>query len=183
VLSDLRLGLVHGQMTGDEKDRVMRAFASGEIDVLVATTVIEVGIDVANASVMVIEHAERFGLSQLHQLRGRVGRGSEASYCILLEGGAEAAERLRLFASTEDGFRIAEHDMRLRGQGDLFGARQSGLPAFRFADLERDEGLLRQARTEARRLVEEDPDLTKHPHFLGALTARYGERARLFHVG
>ncbi len=183
VLSDLRLGLVHGQMTGDEKDRVMRAFASGEIDVLVATTVIEVGIDVANASVMVIEHAERFGLSQLHQLRGRVGRGSEASYCILLEGGAEAAERLRLFASTEDGFRIAEHDMRLRGQGDLFGARQSGLPAFRFADLERDEGLLRQARTEARRLVEEDPDLAKHPHFLGALTARYGERARLFHVG
>jgi ATP-dependent DNA helicase RecG len=145
--------------------------------------VIEVGIDVANASVMVIEHAERFGLSQLHQLRGRVGRGSEASFCILLESGAEAAERLRLFASTEDGFRIAEHDMRLRGQGDLFGARQSGLPAFRFADLERDEGLLGQARAEARRIVEEDPELENHPQYKSALTARYGERARLFHVG
>lgn len=183
VFADLRLGLLHGQMPGEEKDRVMRAFAAGEIDVLVSTTVIEVGIDVANATAMVIEHAERFGLSQLHQLRGRVGRGSEASYCVLLESGGEAAERLRLFASTEDGFRIAEHDMRLRGQGDLFGARQSGLPAFRFADLERDEGLLQLARAEARRIVDEDPELSQHADFLDALTARYGERARLFHVG
>ena len=183
VFRDLRLGLVHGQMPGEEKDRVMRAFGAGEIDVLVSTTVIEVGIDVANATVMVIEHAERFGLSQLHQLRGRVGRGGEASFCVLLASTGEAAERLRLFASTEDGFLIAEHDMRLRGQGDLFGARQSGLPAFRFADLERDEGLLSRARREARRVIEEDPELARHPRYRIALEARYGERARLFHVG
>ena len=183
VFGDLRLGLIHGQMPGEEKDRVMRAFAAGELDVLVSTTVIEVGIDVANATVMIIEHAERFGLSQLHQLRGRVGRGAAASFCILLTSSGEAAERLRLFASTEDGFHIAEYDMRLRGQGDLFGARQSGLPAFRFADLERDEGLLQEARAEARRIVEEDPELDRHPEYANALRARYGERARMFHVG
>src|SRR5690606_6283952 len=117
----LRLGLLHGQMPGEEKDRVMREFAAGKIDVLVATSVVEVGIDVPNATVMVIEHAERFGLSQLHQLRGRVGRGGEQSYCVLLQAHPGAIERLRLFASTEDGFRIAEEDLRLRGQGDLFG--------------------------------------------------------------
>ncbi|HEX2095374.1 MAG TPA: ATP-dependent DNA helicase RecG [Longimicrobiaceae bacterium] len=183
VFPDLRVGLVHGQMPGEEKDAVMRAFAAGEIDVLVATTVIEVGIDVPNATVMVIEHAERFGLSQLHQLRGRVGRGAAESYCILLSAGSEAAERLRIFASTEDGFRIAEADMRLRGQGDLFGARQSGLPAFRYADLEKDEALLAKARGEARRIVEEDPELAGHPRLREALETRYGERARLFHVG
>ena len=183
VFPDLRVGLIHGQMPGEEKDATMRAFAAGEIDVLVATTVIEVGIDVPNASVMVIEHAERFGLSQLHQLRGRVGRGAAESYCILLSAGAEAAERLRIFASTEDGFQIAEADMRLRGQGDLFGARQSGLPSFRFADLEKDEALLARARAEARRIVDEDPELERHPHLREALGTRYGERARMFHVG
>jgi ATP-dependent DNA helicase RecG len=149
----------------------------------VATSVIEVGIDVPNATVMLIEAAERYGLSQLHQLRGRVGRGGGESFCILLTGGPEAAERLRIFVSTEDGFRIAEADMRLRGQGDLFGARQSGLPAFRFADLEKDGALLSVARSEARRVVDVDPELERHPRFREALEKRYGERARLFHVG
>jgi ATP-dependent DNA helicase RecG len=183
VFPEMRLALIHGQMPGEEKDRVMRSFAAGEVDVLVSTTVIEVGIDVPNATVMVVEHAERFGLSQLHQLRGRVGRGSEESYCILLSPGGEHLERLRIFSSTEDGFEIAEADMRLRGYGDLFGARQSGLPAFRFADLEKDSALLSTARGEARRIVDEDPDLARRPRMRHALQARYGERARLFHVG
>ena len=183
IFPELRVGLIHGQMPGDEKDQVMRAFGAGEMDVLVSTTVIEVGIDVPNATVMVIEHAERFGLSQLHQLRGRVGRGAEESYCILLVGAADAAERLRIFTETEDGFRIAEADMRLRGQGDLFGARQAGIPAFRFADLERDEDLLIRARKCARQMVEEDPNLTAHLRIRAALESRFGERARLFSAG
>jgi ATP-dependent DNA helicase RecG len=183
VFPELRLALLHGQMAGEEKDRTMRAFAAGEIDVLVATTVIEVGIDVPNATVMVIEHAERFGLSQLHQLRGRVGRGAERSYCVLLSSNPEAAERLRIFASTEDGFKIAEADMELRGQGDLFGDRQSGLPAFRYADLKEDLELLTLAREEARRIVTEDPTLASHPRMRAVLRTRYGDRARLYDVG
>lgn len=183
IFPDLRLALIHGQMPGEEKDRAMRAFGAGEVDVLVSTTVIEVGIDVPNATVMVIEHAERFGLSQLHQLRGRVGRGSEDSYCILIFGGQGSFERLRVFASTEDGFAIAEADLRLRGAGDLFGARQSGLPAFRFADLEKDLNLLSAARGEARAIVERDPELVNHPELRDALSTRYEERARMFRVG
>ena len=183
VFPDMRMALIHGQMPGEEKDRTMRAFGAGEVDVLVSTTVIEVGIDVPNATVMVIEHAERFGLSQLHQLRGRVGRGSEDSYCILIFGGQGSLERLKVFASTEDGFAIAEADLRLRGAGDLFGARQSGLPAFRFADLERDLNLLSAARAEARAIVERDPDLGSHPELRDALATRYEERARMFRVG
>jgi ATP-dependent DNA helicase RecG len=180
---ELRLALLHGQMPGEEKDATMRAFAAGGVDVLVATTVIEVGIDVANATVMVIEHAERFGLSQLHQLRGRVGRGAEASYCILLHGGAGSAERLRVLAGTEDGFAIAEADLRLRGYGDLFGARQSGVPAFRFADLARDGDLLATARAEARAIVEADPELDRHTELKDTLETRYGDRVRMFDVG
>ena len=183
VYPDRRVALIHGQMHGDEKDEVMRAFAGGQVDVLVSTTVIEVGIDVPNATVMVVEHAERFGLSQLHQLRGRVGRGAEESYCILLAGGGEARERLKLFASTEDGFKIAEFDMRQRGYGDLFGAKQTGIPDFRFADLEKDFQLLGRARAEARRIVESDPELERHPRLRLVLEERYGERARMFHVG
>ncbi|HEX2079193.1 MAG TPA: ATP-dependent DNA helicase RecG, partial [Longimicrobium sp.] len=183
VFPDLRLALIHGQMAGEEKDRTMRAFAAGEVDVLVSTTVIEVGIDVPNATVMVIEHAERFGLSQLHQLRGRVGRGSEESFCILLYSGQGSFERLKVFASTEDGFAIAEADLRLRGAGDLFGARQSGLPAFRFANLETDLNLLSIARGEARAIVERDPELARHPELRAAMATRYEERARLFRVG
>ncbi|HSU15281.1 ATP-dependent DNA helicase RecG [Longimicrobium sp.] len=179
----LRMALIHGQMPGEEKDRTMRAFGAGEVDVLVSTTVIEVGIDVPNATVMVIEHAERFGLSQLHQLRGRVGRGSEDSFCILIFGGQGSLERLKVFASTEDGFAIAEADLRLRGAGDLFGARQSGLPAFRFADLEKDLNLLSAARGEARAIVERDPELANHPQLRDALSTRYEERARMFRVG
>lgn len=180
VFPDLRLALLHGQMPGAEKDAVMRTFATGEIDILVATTVIEVGIDVPNASVMVIEHAERFGLSQLHQLRGRVGRGAAKSYCILISDRGEAAERLRIFARTEDGFRIAEADLRLRGQGDLFGARQSGLPAFRWANLEEDLDLLTAARDAARAIIAEDPDLVKHPDIREALERGYGERKEMY---
>jgi ATP-dependent DNA helicase RecG len=183
VYPDLRVALVHGQMHGDEKDEVMRAFAAGDVDVLVSTTVIEVGIDVPNATVMVVEHAERFGLSQLHQLRGRVGRGAEESYCILLANGAEARERLKLFASTEDGFRIAEYDMKQRGYGDLFGARQTGLPDFRFADLEKDITLMGRAQLEARRIVDADPELERHPQLRRVLEDRYGERAKMYHVG
>jgi ATP-dependent DNA helicase RecG len=183
VFPDLRVGLLHGQMPGDEKDAVMRGFASGEIDALVATTVIEVGIDVPNATVMVVEHAERFGLSQLHQLRGRVGRGGERSWCVLITGAAHAVERLRVFASTEDGFRIAEADMQLRGQGELFGDRQSGVPGFRFADLVRDGELLSVARRLARQVIDDDPELREHPRLRQLLVQRYGERVRLFHTG
>jgi ATP-dependent DNA helicase RecG len=183
VFPDLRLALLHGQMPSEEKDQVMVAFARGEIDVLVATSVIEVGIDVPNATLMVIEHPERFGLSQLHQLRGRVGRGSSQSYCILLTGSREGADRLRVFTDTEDGFRIAEADLRLRGQGDLFGERQSGLPAFRFADLEKDLDLLTAARAAARNMVEADPKLVGHTALAEALRKRYGERLRMFQAG
>jgi ATP-dependent DNA helicase RecG len=183
VFPELRVGLLHGQMPAEEKDRVMGGFAAGEIDLLVATTVVEVGIDVPNATVMVVEHAERFGLSQLHQLRGRVGRGAEQSYCVLLTSHAGAAERLRLFCSTEDGFRIAEEDMRIRGQGDLFGERQSGLPEFRFADLARDAALLAAAREEARGMIDQDPTLQAGPRIRDELALRYGDRARLFQTG
>jgi ATP-dependent DNA helicase RecG len=142
-----------------------------------------VGIDVPNATVMVVEHAERFGLSQLHQLRGRVGRGGEESFCILLAGGGESRERLKLFASTEDGFKIAEFDMRQRGYGDLFGARQTGIPDLRFADLAKDFDLLGRARTEARQIVDADPELRQHPQLRRVLQERYGERAKMYHVG
>jgi ATP-dependent DNA helicase RecG len=186
VFPDRRLGLLHGQLNGVDKDATMRAFASGEIDILVATTVIEVGIDVPNASVMVIEHAERFGLSQLHQLRGRVGRGAEQSYCILIwEGGEDARERLRTLEGSDDGFEIARADLRLRGMGDFFGAKQHGLPDFRFFDVERDEDLLSRARNAARLIIEADPGLTSPAHALlhQQLTRRFGSRERLYDVG
>jgi ATP-dependent DNA helicase RecG len=173
-------------MPGDERDDVMRRFRDGEIDVLVATTVIEVGIDVANATVMLIEHPERFGLSQLHQLRGRVGRGAEASYCILLgDVGPETAERLQLFVATEDGFEIARADLRLRGMGDLFGERQSGLPAFRVADPLRDIELNELARDAAERLLAEDPGLARDEHapLRRVLGERYSRSLALFRVG
>jgi ATP-dependent DNA helicase RecG len=132
---------------------------------------------------MIVEHAERFGLSQLHQLRGRVGRGGEASFCILISDAGEAIERLRIFASTDDGFRIADADLRLRGQGDLFGARQSGLPSFRWASLERDLELLTVAREAARKTIQADPDLAKHPELLQALQRGFSDRAELFQTG
>ena len=152
VFQAYRVGLLHGKMKQDAKDRIMGAFARGELDVLVATTVVEVGVDVANASVMLIEHAERFGLSQLHQLRGRVGRGPHHSYCMLLYQSPlsdQGRERLAALTSTSDGFEIAERDLQLRGPGDFFGTRQSGLPTLRVGDLLRDHQLMEEARREA----------------------------------
>ncbi|MGZ8411942.1 MAG: ATP-dependent DNA helicase RecG [Gemmatirosa sp.] len=181
-----RVGLLHGRLPADDKDAVMRTFRDGELDLLVATTVIEVGIDVGNATMMLIEHPERFGLSQLHQLRGRVGRGGEQSYCILLgDVGQEAAERLQIFVGTEDGFEIARADLRLRGMGDLFGERQSGEPTFRVADPLRDEELNALAREAAERLLTRDPELTA-PESQGlrqVLGTRYARSLELFRVG
>ncbi|MBZ9793425.1 ATP-dependent DNA helicase RecG [Rhizobium sp. 3T7] len=157
------IGVIHGRMSGPEKDAVMMAFKSGEIRLLVATTVVEVGVDVPDATIMVIEHAERFGLAQLHQLRGRVGRGDEASTCILLYKGPlgeTGHARLSIMRETEDGFRIAEEDLKLRGEGELLGTRQSGTPGFRIASLEAHADLLEIARRDAAYLIERDPDLT-----------------------
>jgi ATP-dependent DNA helicase RecG len=185
-LAQRRVGLLHGKLPGDQKDTVMRAFRDHALDVLVATTVIEVGIDVANATVMLIEHPERFGLSQLHQLRGRVGRGAEQSYCILLgDVGPEAAERLHVFVDTEDGFEIARADLRLRGMGDLFGERQSGEPTFRIADPLRDEFLNLKARECAEELLQRDPELTakEHEGLRHTLGVRYARSLELFRVG
>ncbi|MCZ8149521.1 MAG: helicase-related protein, partial [Roseomonas sp.] len=156
------VGLVHGQMPPAEKDAAMARFVSGETKVLVATTVIEVGVNVPNASIMVIERAETFGLAQLHQLRGRVGRGAAQSTCLLMyqaplsEGGER---RLKVLRDTEDGFRIAEEDLAMRGAGDLIGTAQSGLPRFRVADLERQGALMAVAQSDARRLLADDPAL------------------------
>lgn len=167
VFPDLRVGLIHGRMKGTEKERIMKAFNGRELDILVATTVIEVGIDIPQASLMVIEHAERFGLAQLHQLRGRVGRSDIPSYCILMTGsrGSEnARRRLAIMEKTNDGFRIAEADLEIRGPGELMGTRQSGIPDFRVANILRDGRLLGDARTEAFRLVQKDPRLERPEH-------------------
>ena len=165
-LLGVEVGLAHGQMPGAERETVMAEFADGRIPLLVATTVVEVGVDVPNASIMVIEHADRFGLAQLHQLRGRVGRGSKASSCILLYGGQDGAlgetakERLETLRRTEDGFVIAEEDFRLRGGGDPLGLKQSGFPAYRFADPIRHRSLMLAAADDARLILNRDPDLT-----------------------
>ena len=180
------VALIHGRVPADERETIMRAFRDGKIDVLVSTTVIEVGIDVANATVMLVEHPERFGLSQLHQLRGRVGRGAEASYCILLgDVGDEAAERLRIFVDTDDGFEIARADLRLRGMGNLFGEEQSGEATFRIADPVRDEELNIKARSAAELLLDRDPELTSKENagIRKVLSARYSRALELFRVG
>jgi ATP-dependent DNA helicase RecG len=152
VFADLKVGLLHGRLDADLKDQVMRRFQSGELQILVATTVIEVGVDVPNATVMVIEHAERFGLAQLHQLRGRIGRGAAKSYCVLMTGGKvseEGRRRLQAMVDTHDGFKIAELDLELRGPGEFFGTRQAGMPDFRVANILRDARLLEAAKQEA----------------------------------
>jgi ATP-dependent DNA helicase RecG len=167
ILPDLKVGLLHGKLDSDEKEIVMRRFQRGELDVLVSTTVIEVGVDVANANLMVIEHAERFGLSQLHQLRGRIGRGAAKSYCLLMTGSKkplteEAEQRLDAMVKTTNGFEIAELDLRLRGPGEFFGTRQAGMPDFRVANLIRDRELLEVAKREAAWVVSgPHPDLPK----------------------
>ena len=163
VFPDLRVGLLHGKMKGAQKEQVMSAFSAGEIDVLVATTVIEVGVDVPNATLMIVENAERFGLSQLHQLRGRVGRGDAKSYCVLISAhrGQETRRRLKALCATNDGFRIAEEDLRLRGPGDFFGARQHGLPQLRVADLVGDTRVLQEAREAVEWVLQDDSGLQK----------------------
>lgn len=167
ALSGLRLGLLHGRLPSAEKEAVMAAFREGSLDVLVSTTVIEVGVDVPGATVMMVENAERFGLAQLHQLRGRVGRGRAGSYCILIADpvgdlSPDARARLNAMAATGDGFEIAEMDLKIRGPGQIFGTRQAGYPEFRFADLSRDVDLVRSAREEAAGLLDRDPNLERH---------------------
>ncbi|KPP97543.1 MAG: ATP-dependent DNA helicase RecG [Bacteroidetes bacterium HLUCCA01] len=169
LFPDFQVGLIHGRMKSTEKDLVMQAFASGSLHILVSTTVIEVGVNVPNASVMIIEHAERFGLSQLHQLRGRIGRGSRKSYCILMtdvKRSKEARFRLETMSKTQDGFEIAEADLKLRGPGDFLGTKQSGLPSFRFADIIEDQPIVEETRDLARKILREDPGL-EHPEHQG----------------
>ncbi|MCC6810804.1 MAG: ATP-dependent DNA helicase RecG [Deltaproteobacteria bacterium] len=177
--------LLHGRMPSEEKERVMRRLAAGETHVLVATTVIEVGIDVPNASVMVIEHADRFGLSQLHQLRGRVGRGAHKSYCYLVAGyaGEEAYRRLRILCDTNDGFRIAEEDLEIRGPGDFIGTRQAGLPELGVANLARDQDLLNVAKVAAEALLAEDAELARHPLLAAAVREQFRKAEQLALAG
>jgi len=183
-----RVGLVHGRMKSDERNELMERFRKKELDLLVATSVIEVGVDMPDATVMIIEHPERFGLAQLHQLRGRIGRGSRQSFCILLAPRTalgNALERLEFFVRTNDGFELAEKDMELRGPGELLGTKQHGLPDLRIADLVRDRKVLRQARKDAFRLVKLDPEL-KQPQnacIRRTLLARYHGRSELLRVG
>ncbi|MEN3184225.1 MAG: helicase-related protein, partial [Atribacterota bacterium] len=162
-LSDFRIEIIHGKLPSKEKEDIMHRFSQGDIDVLVATSVIEVGIDVPRASVMVVENAERFGLAQLHQLRGRIGRGSEEGVCILLAAlhGEEARRRMAVITATDDGFRIAEEDLRLRGPGEFYGVRQHGVPEFHIADPFSDWALLEEAHKEAERILAEDPSLER----------------------
>jgi len=165
VFPDLKVAFVHGKMKPKEKEAVMETFAAQETDILVSTTVIEVGVDVPNAAVMVVENAERFGLSQLHQLRGRVGRGKHQSYCILISDNRneETKQRLKVMTKTSDGFKIAEEDLRLRGPGDFFGQRQHGLPGLKIADIGCDTQLLKEAQLAAETLLEKDPELKTCP--------------------
>jgi len=188
VFPEFRIGLLHGRMKSEEKEAIMMEFKGGKIQILVATTVIEVGIDIPNASVMVVEHAERFGLSQLHQLRGRIGRGRYPSKCILLaqyRSSEEAKVRLRAMERTTDGFQIAEEDLGLRGPGEFFGTRQSGLPDFRVAHILRDAPILVEARKEAFHLVEEDPALMQPSHsaLKNVLVRRWKGRLELATIG
>ncbi|MFD2760486.1 helicase-related protein, partial [Lentibacillus juripiscarius] len=156
--NDVSVGLMHGRLATDEKEHIMKQFADGKVDVLVSTTVVEVGVNVTNATIMVIYDAERFGLSQLHQLRGRVGRGEQQSYCILIADpkGETGKERMRIMTETNNGFELSEQDLQLRGPGDFFGKKQSGLPEFKVADMVHDYRALETARNDAATIIEND---------------------------
>lgn len=186
-LAGVRVAILHGQMKSDEKQSIMARFRDGDIDVLVATTVIEVGIDVPNATVMLIDNAERFGLSQLHQLRGRVGRGAHASHCLLISdaAGETAAARLKAMTETSDGFAIAEMDLKLRGPGEFFGTRQHGLPEFKLADITSELPLLQQAKEDAQEILERDPCLANphHAALRAALQRQIGAAVDLAQIG
>jgi ATP-dependent DNA helicase RecG len=182
------VGIVHGRMSAAEKEHAMAAFRAGRTHVLVSTSVIEVGVDVPNATIMVIDSPERFGLAQLHQLRGRVGRGTFAGFCAVLVGeqmSDDARERLQAFAATSDGFKLAEMDFALRGPGDLFGTQQHGLPPLRIADLRRDQAILEEARREAQSLFASDPGLKSpaHARLRRQMLVRYGNALELGDVG
>ena len=184
VFPDLTVGLVHGKMKPRDKETAMADFVSGKTQVLVSTTVIEVGVDVPNASLMVVENAERFGLSQLHQLRGRGGRGRHQSYCVLVSASKSdtARERLRALCATNDGFQIAEEDLRLRGPGDFFGKRQHGLPQLKVADFASDMELLKEAKGAADGLIASDPNLSgpEHRPLKTQIRKLFEENAELF---
>jgi ATP-dependent DNA helicase RecG len=188
IFPEQRIGVLHGKMRPDAKEQIMRDFKSGAINILVSTTVIEVGIDVPNATVMMIEHGERFGLAQLHQLRGRVGRGAHQSQCLLVKSGLcseDGLKRLEVMAATNDGFKIAEADLEIRGPGEFLGTRQSGIPDFRVANLFRDGHTLDQARQEAFRIAEDPAFLTadRYHELRQALKDRWGERLELASLG
>ena len=183
---EYKVDLLHGRMKALDREQIMASFKLGEIDILVSTTVIEVGVDVPNATLMLIIHAERFGLSQLHQLRGRIGRGSQQSSCILVAyepRGDEARRRLNIMAKSNDGFRIAEEDLKIRGPGEFFGTRQSGLPDLKIANIVRDAILLNAARREAFNLIERDPDLKGFPQLRKSLEAFWEGKIELFKTG
>ena len=183
----LNVGLLHGSLRTADKQAAIEAFAAGKLHAVVATTVVEVGVDVPNATIMVVEHADRYGLSQLHQLRGRVGRGSKDSLCVLIAHGRseKAAERLSVMAETTDGFKIAEADLRQRGPGELFGTRQHGLPELRVGDILNDFSLLEQARQDAFEVVARDPKLQQpeHARMIPALKKMFGTRLALIDAG
>jgi ATP-dependent DNA helicase RecG len=185
VFPDLKVGLLHGKLKAEEKESVMDQFRRGEVQILVSTTVIEVGVDVPNATAMVIEQAERFGLAQLHQLRGRVGRGAEQSYCILVTGklGEAARERIRTMVESTDGFYIAEMDLKLRGPGEFFGTKQSGLPALRIANIIRDKDILEMARGEAQTFIGSPPSPEELRRAIAYIREHWQRRYGLVQVG
>ena len=186
VFSEFSVGLLYGRMASEEKESVMARFHRGEVNILVATTVVEVGIDIPNATCMVIEHPERFGLSQLHQLRGRIGRSDKPSLCVLVASGRQteaSRRRLEVMAKTHDGFKIAEEDLAIRGPGEFLGTRQSGLPDLKFANLARDVPILSEAREAAFNLIDKDPRLQMSPRFLDVIHERWQEKLSLADVG
>ena len=183
---DVRVEMVHGRMSAQDKEEVMSGFKAGVIDILVSTTVIEVGVDVQNASLMVIVNSERFGLAQLHQLRGRVGRGRRASRCMLLVGGPiaeDATRRLDVMCETGDGFRVAEVDLEIRGPGEFLGTKQSGMPDLKVANIMRDAAVLDMARREAFALVDREPEFEGHPEFKRELERFWRGKVELFATG